>query len=125
MEEFEQDLAQAGQALAALADGPGRAAADALGAAFDEAGTRIEGALSRAARSGEWDFSRMAENILRDLAHVAADALVARAGLGGGGQTVTLNLNMGAGSDASSVLASRGAITTALARAASAGGRFL
>lgn len=125
MEEFEQDLAQAGEALAALADGPGRAAAEALGAAFDEAGARIEGALSRAARSGELDFSRMAEGILRDLARVAAEALVARAGLGGAGQTVNLNLNMGAGSDASSVLASRGAITTALARAASAGGRFL
>ena len=57
MEEFEQDLVEAGQALTALVDGPGRTAAEALGAAFDQTGSRIEQALGRAARSGELDLS--------------------------------------------------------------------
>ena len=128
MEEFEQDLAEAGQALAALADGPGRAAAEALGSAFDQAGTRIEQALGRAARTGELDFSRMAESILRDFARIAAEALVSgifSGGQSGPGQTVNMNFNMGAGANASSVMASRGTIATALARTASAGGRFI
>ena len=128
MDEFEQDLAQAGQALAALADGPGRAAAEALGTAFDQAGTRIEQALGRAARTGELDFSRMAESILSDFARIAAEALVSgifSGGQGGAGQTVNMNFNMGAGANASSVMASRGTIATALARTASAGGRFI
>lgn len=126
MEDFEDNLAEAGAALSALADGPGRAAADALGAAFDEAGGRIERALSQAARSGELDFSRMAEGILRDLARVAAEALVARAGLGAAAnQTVNMNFSLGAGADANSVMASRNTIAATLARAASAGRRFL
>lgn len=128
MEEFEQDLAEAGQALAALADGPGRAAAETLGAAFDQAGTRIEQALGRAARTGELDFSRMAESILQDFARIAAEALVSGifgGGQGGSSQTVNMNFNMGAGANASSVMASRGTIATALARTASAGGRFI
>lgn len=129
MEEFEQDLAEAGQALSALADGPGRAAAEALGAAFDQAGTRIEQALGRAARTGELDFSRMAESILRDFARIAAEGLVSGIFSGGGqsgnGQTVNMNFNMGAGANAGSVMASRGQIAAGLARAASAGGRFI
>ncbi|MEL7127934.1 MAG: phage tail tape measure C-terminal domain-containing protein [Pseudomonadota bacterium] len=125
MDEFERDLADAGDALIAFADGPGRQAADALGAAFDGAGSRIERALGQAARSGELDFSRMAENILRDLARIAAEALVTQSGLGTrGGQTVNLNFAMGPGTDAGSVLASRNTIATALARTAAAGGRF-
>jgi len=125
MDDFDRDLASAGDALIALAEGPGRAAADALGAAFDQAGTRIEAALGRAAQSGELDFSRMAEGILRDLARIAAEALVAGIGGGGASQTVNMNFNMGAGANAQSVMASRGAIATALARTAAAGGRFI
>jgi phage-related minor tail protein len=122
MEEFEQDLAEAGQALAALADGPGRAAADALGSAFDQAGTRIEQALGRAARTGELDFSRMAESILQDFARIAAEALVSgifSGGQSGPSQTVNMNFNMGAGANAGSV------ISRALAQTAAAGGRFI
>lgn len=126
MNEFERDLADAGEALSALANGPGREAADALGAAFDGAGRRIEQALGRAARSGELDFSRMAEGILRDLSRIAAEALLAQTGLrSGGNQTVNLNFAMGEGADASSVMRSRGTIATALARSAAAGGRFI
>ncbi|MEM9668825.1 MAG: phage tail tape measure C-terminal domain-containing protein [Pseudomonadota bacterium] len=126
MDEFEQNLLDAGGALTALVDGPGREAADALSAAFDEAGNRIEQALGRAARSGELDFSRMAEGVLRDLATIAAEALLARTGIAGGaGQTVNVNLALGAGADANSVMKSRGTITTALAQAAAAGRRFI
>lgn len=127
MEEFDRDLASAGDALLELAEGPGRAAADALGAAFDQAGIRIEAALGQAARSGELEFSRMAEGILRDLARIATEALVSGISSGSGGvsQTVNMNLNLGAGANAQSVMSSRGAIATALARAAAAGGRFI
>lgn len=125
MDDFDRDLASAGDALVDLAEGPGRAAAEALGAAFDQAGTRIEAALGRAARSGELDFSRMAEGILRDLARIAAEALVAGTGSAGSSQTVNMNLNLGAGADAQSVMSSRGSIATALARTAAAGGRFI
>ena len=68
MNEFEQELGAAGDALRALSDGPGREAAEALSAAFDGAGQRIEAALGQAARSGELDFRRMADGIIRELA---------------------------------------------------------
>ncbi|MEO0881493.1 MAG: phage tail tape measure C-terminal domain-containing protein [Pseudomonadota bacterium] len=126
MVEFERQLADAGDALAALANGPGRDAADALGEAFDDTGRRIEQALGRAARSGELDFSRMAEGILRDLARIAAEAVLAQTGaLGGQGQTVNFNLALGPGANADSVMRSRGTIATALARTAALGGRFI
>lgn len=125
MDEFERQLVDAGDALSALANGPGREAADALGAAFDDTGRRIEQALGRAARSGELDFSRMAEGILRDLARVAAEALITRSAGGGPSQTVNFNLALGAGADVDSVMRSRGSIATALARTAAIGGRFI
>ena len=128
MTEFEDEMAAAGDALLALAEGPGRAAADALEDAFGQAGARIEQALGRAARSGELNFERMAEAILRDLARVAAEAVLTMAGIGaqaGTAQSVTLNMNVGAGAGAQDVLANKGAIKAALARAAAEGGRFI
>ncbi len=128
MTEFEDEMAAAGDALLALAEGPGRAAADALEEAFGQAGTRIEEALGRAARSGELNFERMAESILRDLARVAAEAVLTMAGIGaqpGGQPSVTLNMNVGAGAGAQDVLANKGAIKAALARAAAEGRRFI
>ncbi len=125
MDEFERDLDAAGDALAALADGPAQDAADAISRSFGQAGASIEAALAGAARTGELDFRNMAESILRDLARVAAEAVLTgdavKASTGG----VTMNLNLGPGADANSVLSNRAAISTALARAASAGGRFL
>jgi hypothetical protein len=129
MTEFETEMASAGDALLALAEGPGVQAAEALEAAFGQAGARIEQSLSQAARTGELDSERMAEAILRDLARVAAEAVVAMSGLSGtgagAGQTVNMNMSFGAGANASSVMQSRGALSTALASAAAAGGRFL
>lgn len=127
MTEFEDDLAAAGDALLALADGPGVAAAEALEGAFGQAGARIEAVLGQAARAGELDFQRMADAILRDLARVAAEAAVSYAALGSGpaGQTVNFNMSFAPGADARDALQSRGAVATALASAVAAGGRFL
>ena len=129
MDDFEADLAAAGDALSTLANGPGREAAEALERAFGRAGITIERTLAQAAKSGELDFKRMAESILGDLARIATEALLARSGLfgqaGSGGQTVNLNMALGAGADAGSLLASQGQIAAALARAAASGGRFI
>lgn len=125
MEEFEQSLSAAGDALSGLVNGPGLAAAEALEQAFGEAGKSIEQALSQAARSGELDFRRMAENVLADLARIAAEAVLSRSGLAQGtGQTVNLNMALGAGADAGSVVGAAGSIANMVAMAAARGGRF-
>ncbi len=67
-----------GSPLEDFADGPGQQAAEALEAAFERAGSRIEQALGRAARSGEADFSRMTDAILADLARLAAQQVIER-----------------------------------------------
>ncbi len=123
MDEIESDLARAGDALRDLAEGPGREAAQALEQAFGRAGRSIESALAGAARSGELNFQRMAESILRDLARVATEALIAGV-TGGGGQTVNVNMNVAAGADASRA-PSPARIASAVAGAAARGGRFL
>ncbi len=123
MDEFNQSLEAASERLQALADGPAREAAASMERHFVEAGQRIEDALSRAARTGELDFSRMAEAILRDLARIAAENVLSSRTA----QPAQLNLTLAGGSqgDARSVLASQGAISAALARTVAAGGRFL
>lgn len=122
-EETEADLRAAGETLLELAEGPGAAAARQLEEAFAQAGASIESSLSRAARSGQLDFEKMAEAILRDLARIAAQSVFG--GPSGPAPAVNLNINPASGSDASSLLANRGAIQAALARAASLGGRYL
>jgi hypothetical protein len=124
MAEFEDQMASAGDALTAMAEGTGAAAADALAAAFGRAGTQIEAVLGQAARSGELDFERMAESILRDLARVAAEAVVALGQGGNGGQAVNLNMNFAPGTDERGAMQSRGAVAATLARLVSSGGRF-
>ena len=94
MEPYDDQLQRAGDALQALADGPGKAAAETLEAAFGDAGLRIEQALARAARSGELDFSNMARSVLADLARIAAEAALASAGIGQAGRSMTVNLSM-------------------------------
>lgn len=121
MNEFEQELSAAGDALRALSDGPGREAAEALGAAFDGAGQRIEAALSQAARTGELDFRRMADGILRELARVAAEAVILRGQGGGGGVNATFNFAPGAEESAAG---SAAGVSALLARMVQAGGRF-
>ncbi|MDJ0920552.1 MAG: phage tail tape measure C-terminal domain-containing protein [Henriciella sp.] len=125
MDEFETELADASAALTTLVEGPGQAAADALGEAFGQAGLQIEQALNKAARSGELDFKGMTEAILADLARIAAEAVVAQSGLSQAGQTVNLNMSLGAGANADSVVGASGLIASTVALAAARGGRFL
>jgi len=125
MADFEKYLASAGDALQALAEGPGVQAAEALEAAFGRAGQSIETALGQAARSGELNFERMAESILRDLARVATESVAAMAGLNqGAGQAVTLNMNYAPGMEPSG-RESEAAMGAMLARLVAGGGRFL
>ncbi len=123
MNEFERELGAAGDALRALSEGPGREAADALSSAFDGAGQRIEAALGQAARSGELDFRRMADGILRELARVAAEAVILRGQGGGGGVNATFNF--APGTDDGGAAGSAAGAAAVLARLVQAGGRFL
>lgn len=122
MNEFERELGAAGDALRALSEGPGREAAEALGSAFDGAGQRIEAALSQAARTGELDFRQMADGILRELARVAAEAVILRGQGGGGGVNATFNFAPGA--DEGAVAGNAAGVSALLARMVQAGGRF-
>ncbi|WP_035579107.1 phage tail tape measure C-terminal domain-containing protein [Hyphomonas jannaschiana] len=121
MDNFESDLASAADALRALAEGPGAEAAGALEETFGQAGARIEATLAQAARSGELDFQRMADAILRDIARVAAEAV-----FNGGQSSSALNVNMNfAQGTEQSAVTGRNAIGAVLARLVSQGGRFL
>lgn len=122
MNEFERELGAAGDALRALSEGPGREAADALSTAFDGAGQRIEAALGQAARSGELDFRRMADGILRELARVTAEAVILRGQGGGGGVNATFNFGQGPGDGGAA--GSAAGVAAVLARMVQAGGRF-
>ena len=125
MNDFENDLTAAGDAFRSLAEGPGVQAAEALEAAFGKAGQSIETALGQAARSGELDFERMAESILKDLARVAAESVVAMAGADGGAQqAVTLNMNYAPGAEQSGQ-SSEASLSALLARIVAGGGRVL
>ena len=125
MDTYERQLAQAGDALQSLAEGPGRAAAEALEQAFGQAGQGIEQALSKAARSGELDFRAMAQSVLADLARIAAETAIARSGLSAPSRPVTVNLAVGQGADASAAAGARGELSRAVAQAVARGGRFL
>lgn len=115
-------LQGASRALGELANGPARQAADALAEAFGQAGEQITLSLGQAARSGELDFQRMAESILRDVARVAAEALVLR---GSPGNSVSASFNFAPGADQRSALGQSGAVAALLARLVQGGGRFL
>ncbi len=122
MTDTDYGMKDAARALSDLADGPGRQAADALAAAFAQAGEQITVSLGQAARSGELDFKRMAESILRDVARVAAEALILR---GTGGSSVSASFNFAPGTDERSALGQSGAVAALLARMVQGGGRFL
>jgi hypothetical protein len=122
MTSTDNNLGQAARALDALANGPAKQAADALAAAFDVAGERISVSLGTAARSGELDFRKMAESMLRDLARVAAEALILR---NSAGTSVSASFNFAPGTDERAVLGQSGAVAALLARLVQGGGRFL
>ena len=74
----EDEIEASGEALEALADGPAQRAAEAIEAVFERTGRSIEDNLERAARHGEASFARLTESILRDLARLAAEQLIAK-----------------------------------------------
>ena len=125
--EFEIELGEAGAALQALADGPGRIAADALREGFSEAAGEIERALLSAARTGEVNFDTLFRRILDDLARVAAEWAITAAGLGSaggqGGQPLNISFNLAGGAD-TSVLQNQGRIAQMLTGALRSGGRY-
>lgn len=112
----------AARALNDLASGPGRQAADALTEAFGQASESISLSLGRAARNGELDFQKMAESILRDIARVAAEALILRSNPG---NSVSASFNFAPGTDERAALGQSGAVAAMLARLVHGGGRFL
>ena len=122
MDDFNQQMESASDALAALADGAGRDAAASLEAAFSQAGASIEASLSQAARSGELDFAQMARSVLADLASIAAEAALARAGVGVAQAPMTVNVQSLAGGGNSAVSAKD--VSKAIAKAAAIGRRF-
>jgi len=134
----------AANAVADFANGPAMAAADQTAKLFEAAGERIADALETAARSGELSFNALAESAARDLARLAVSELItsplqgALGSLGGqlagplfgngGGQAkppVTVNMTVSGVTDPSSFSRSQNQISTSLARAVSAGQRYI
>lgn len=122
MEEFEEDLQVATDALERLSLNSGLATAEALEAAFQRTGASIERALSQAAKSGEVDFKRMAEAIIADIARITAEAILAQTSLGTGNQVQTTSLIGGA---SNTLPGASSTIASVIASAAAKGGRFL
>ncbi len=122
MMDTDYGLQGASRALGELANGPARQAADALAQAFGEAGERISLSLGQAAKSGELDFQKMAESILRDIARVAAEALILRQTPG---NSVSANFNFAPGTDEGAAMGQSGPVAAFLARLVQGGGRFL
>ena len=127
----------AANALEDFANGPSIEAADDVAKAFEFAGERISFALDRAARSGEFSFNSLAESVTRDLARLAITELFAaplQQAIGGLGQaisgasvkpSVTVNMSVSGVTDAQSFTKSQGQISSAIARAAADGQRYI
>lgn len=142
----------ASKALDNFASGPAVAAADQTAKLFEAAGERIAKSLEKAARSGELSFSSLAESVAKDLARLAVAELIssplqtALGGIGGavlGGLTgggannssnggassakpaVTVNMTVSGVSDPASFSRSQNQISSTLARAVSAGQRYI
>ena len=132
---------EAAKAVENFANGPAMAAADQTAKVFEAAGARIADALEGAARSGELSFNSLAESVARDLARLAVSDLISSPlqsalgsitghliGGGEGGQSkppVTVNMTVSGVSDPASFSRSQNQISTSLARAVSAGQRYI
>jgi lambda family phage tail tape measure protein len=140
---------EAAKALEDFANGPALSAANETAKLFEAAGERIAKSLENAARRGELSFNSLAENVARDLARLAVAELItsplqnAVSGIGGallgglsggaGGNSgggsgktpVTVNMTVSGVSDPASFARSQNQISTTLARAVSAGQRYI
>ena len=94
----------AAEALETFASGPAMKAADDTARAFEAAGERIAKALEGAARSGEFSFESMAENVAQSLARLAINELlvnplqdlvagIGQNALGSASKSLTVNMN--------------------------------
>ena len=92
MDPIEEDLMRASESLTRFVEGPGQQAANTLEQAFLRAGQTIEQTLVQAAQSGETGFRRMTEAVLADLARIAAETVIAQAGLGRPRSNVNVNI---------------------------------
>lgn len=137
------DLDNSVNALEDFANNGGIEGAENVARAFELAGDRISGALTRAARTGELSFNSLAESVARDLARLAVDQFItgpleqlvggiggalsgalggAIGGSGGGGAkpSVTVNMNV-SGAASSGFRASQGQMASKLAQAVQRG----
>jgi len=134
----------AADALQDFADGAAIDAAEDMAKAFELAGDRISSALDRAAKSGEFSFSNLAQSITRDLAGLAITELFTNplqqaiggltqsvgqslgSSLTGGFQkpAVTVNMTVSGVSNPDNFKKSQGQISSQLARAVADGQRF-
>lgn len=105
------NLETSANALESFAAQGGAEAAENVARAFELAGDRISGALSRAAQTGELSFNALAESIAQDLARLAVDQFITGpleqlvGGIGGavsGALGGALGGGLGAGSGAGS-----------------------
>lgn len=136
----------AATAIENFANGPAMVTADQTAKLFEAAGERIASALEGAARSGELSFNALVRNVAHDLASLAISDLITsplQSTLGsitgqligggsvsgnGGGQSrppVTVNMTVSGVSDPASFSRSQNQISTSLARAVSAGQRYI
>ena len=137
---------EAAKVVEDFANGPAMAAADQTAKLFEAAGARIANALEGAARSGELSFNSLAESVARDLASLAISEFITSplqgafgaltgqliggsfANGNGGAQgkpPVTVNMTVSGVSDPASFSRSQTQISTALARAVTAGQRYI
>lgn len=115
------ELSEAGRAIEAFANGPAKAAGEALEQAFAKAGRSIRGELEQLARSGEADLDRLAAKLVETLAQVAV-----RQAFGGSEQAgpVNVTMNVAGSAGASDVMGSGNQIAAMVARAVRKGARF-
>lgn len=116
------ELDEAGRALEAFANGPAKAAGDALEQAFARAGRSIRSELETLARSGEADLDRLAAKLAETLAQLAVRQVLGTSGREGAPVNVTMNVAGGGGE--SGTAGSANQIAAAIARAVRRGARF-
>ena len=141
------DLQNSAGALENFAANGGVQGAENIAQAFEQAGDRIAGALTRAARTGELSFNNLAESVARDLARLAVDQFISGpleqlvggiggalsgaiggalgggsgGALGGGNRpSVTVNMNVNGGAS-SGLQSSQGQMASKLAQAVQRG----
>ena len=115
--------------LDTLADVSAPETAELMATAFEQAGTRIEEALTRAARTGELSFEALVTNILTDLARIAADSLFEQIfsqlpANNASAQPVSVQLHLPDGRAERGSFTAQGQIASVLGQVMAAGGRW-